>query len=120
MTWTVFAGNVLCGGCGDPIAAGDPVGLRLGGKLRRCVLCAGKQHDVVDWAQVDAARHALAARFAAEREAPKPVTYATRRSEDGFQALADIAPAAPSTRVLPFHDLPAKVRRSHNALTGND
>lgn len=116
MTSTVLRMPVKCGNCPEIIAAGEPVALLCDGKFKRCAHCAGLQGYTINQTEVEAARHALEAEDAAKRADPKRVTYATRRPEDGFQSLRDVSTSAP----LPFHDLPAKDRRRHNALADND
>lgn len=112
MKWTVRRADVPCRGCGTPIAAGEPVALLTAMELERCASCAGQD---VNHAEVDAARQRIKAEDAARLNAPKPVTYATRRPEDGFQSLRDVATSAP----MPFSQLSAKDRRRHNAIAGN-
>lgn len=59
MTWTVRPLDLECGSCRVNICAGDPVALFAGGKLHRCVSCAGAMGLEVDWDQVDQAKFEL-------------------------------------------------------------
>jgi hypothetical protein len=104
MTWTCYRGPVTCGSCRQTIAAGEPVALLCDGKFKRCPSCAGV---VVDVAQVDAAKFAIEAEDAARAEAPVPVSFATRRPEDGFVPLGAIRQPSEPT---PFHKLDKDTR----------
>lgn len=92
IVWTVYSLDVSCGYCSGLVIAGQPVAYLTVSRKHRCRACAG---EPIDYAQVDAARQALADRQGAQSDPtqlkfarPTPRVSPTRKPVP-FGAVAD-------------------------------
>ena len=102
MPWTLYAFEIQCGHCGDPVPPEQPVYVAAG-RFKRCRDCAGKHHGrTVDDVEIDAARHRLEAERA---RGPEPTVANTRPTfrPRSLRRLGDLAGAALDKR-LPSGD----------------
>lgn len=112
MDWVLAQGLSTddCRACGRRPDDGEPIALLTHLRIPRCMACYRAQPDAATLERLHEQRARQQARLAAAQAAPPA----------WFGAPTPARRPAATRRPKPFHSLPARDRRRHNRMSGND